>query len=152
MAAAGRQACPQAAERIAREIETYGDIDRAAAALAHDEAQGLLAEILAYRTALAEQADPRRRIARLQQDAADLDARAEPLWAEAAEFAGRASFRGRQGEAELAALFQQKADVAERLAAELEAQAFAKRLEAARLMAGAGAGAAFQEILEALAA
>jgi hypothetical protein len=66
---------------------------------------------------------------------ADLDARAEPLWAQSAEFAGKAAFRRLRGETDLAAAFQRRTEAAERVAADLEAQAFARRLEAAGLQA-----------------
>jgi len=131
--AAGRAADPETADHLAREIKAYGGLDRAIAALANDEAQTLLSHLLAYRAALAEAVDPARRLARLKREASDLEARAEPLWAEAAAFAGRAAFRRLQGEPDLAELFQRKVDAAETLAADLEAQAFAKRLEAAVL-------------------
>lgn len=152
LTAAGSPACPRIADRIAREITTYGDIERAAAALAHDEAHGLLSELLAYRAALAERADADMRARRLRREAADLDARADPLWAEAAQLAGKASFRRLQGEHDLADAFQSQADAAERVAARLEAQAFAKRLEAAGLQAAHGSRAALAEALKAIAA
>jgi hypothetical protein len=135
LTATGRAADPEAVEAVCRVIAAYGCIDHAAAALAHDEAYGLLAHLLAYRAAVAEQADPLQRIVRLHREAADLDARAEPVWAEAAEFSGTAAFRRLRGEAELAALFQRRTEAAERVAADLEAQAFARRLEAAGLQA-----------------
>ncbi len=135
LAAAGRDACPRTADRIAREITTYGGVDQAATALAHDQAHELLSDLLIYRAALAEQRQPGLRIARLLQEADDLNTRAESRWGQGAEFAGRASFRRRQGDADLAAVFQRKADSAERLAAGLDAEAFGKRLEAAQLQA-----------------
>jgi hypothetical protein len=150
--AADGPADPRFAERIAREIHAHGDLDRAIAALANDDAHALLSDLLAYRSALGEMADPRRRLARLCQDADDLDARAEPLWAEAANCAGRASFRRSQGETELAVAFQRQAEAAERVAAALEADAFSKRLEAAGLQAALAAQDAFDELLNAVAA
>jgi hypothetical protein len=131
----GRDACPDAARRIAREIAAYGSLEQAAAGLAEDDAHALLSDLLAYRAALAERADPALRLARLYREAADLDARAEPCWAEAAEFAGRAAFRRIQGESDLVSTFERRAAAAEQVAASLEDQAFARRLEAAGLQA-----------------
>jgi hypothetical protein len=130
------QACdPRTAERLAHEIAACGGLDAAASALAVDEATGLLSRLLALRAALEEQDDPDRRIRRLRLQAQDLDAKAEPLWRQAAEFAGKAAARRLRGEAELAAGFEARVVAAERLAAELEAQAFALRLQAGRLEA-----------------
>jgi len=109
-----------------------------------------LADLLAYRAALAEQADPTRRIARLRLEAEGFDARAEPIWRE--EFHGRASYRALQGEQELADQYLRRAQAAERLAAALEAEAFAKRLEASGLMADAAARRDLAGLLQTLAA
>jgi hypothetical protein len=152
LTAAGCPACPRTAGRIARELTTYGDIERAAAALAHDEAHGLLSALLTYRAALAEQADPSLRARRLRREAADLDVRADALWAQAAQDAGKASFRRLQGEHDLAAAFQSQADAAERMAASLEAQAFAKRLEAAGLQADHESRTDLLDVLQSVAA
>jgi hypothetical protein len=138
-------------EAIAAEIARYGGLERAIAALANDGA-ALLPQLLAYQASLAEQADPDRRIARLRTEAQDLDARAEPAWAEAAEMHGKAAFRRRQGEAELAAAFLRRAHAAERLAAALEAHAFAKRLEAARMDGDSVRQADLADVLAAIAA
>jgi hypothetical protein len=135
LAATGRAADPEAAEAVCRVIAACGSIDHAAAALAHEEAYGLLSQLMAYRAAIAEQSDPAARIARLHREASDLDTRAEPVWAEAAEFAGKAAFRLLKGESDLAAVFQRRTEAAERVAAELEARAFSRRLEAAGLQA-----------------
>jgi hypothetical protein len=134
----GRDLPRDRALRLAREIAAYGGLEAAVAALAHDDAFGLLADALAFRAALAERAEPAALIARLLREALDMDARAEPAWAEAAEFHGRARFRAAQGERELAGQFQARALSAERLAAACEDQALAKRLQAARLKPGAG--------------
>jgi hypothetical protein len=135
LTATGRAADPEAIDALCRVIAACGCIDHAAAVLAHEEAHGLLTQLLAYRAAVAEQSDPAARIARLHRQAADLDVRARPLWAESAEFAGKAAYRRLKGETDLAALFQRRTEAAERVAAELEAQAFARRLEAAGLQA-----------------
>jgi hypothetical protein len=135
LAATGRAANPESVEAICRVIAACGCIDHAAAVLAHEEAHGLLTQLLAYRTAVAEQCDPALRVARLYREAADLDSRAEPIWAESAEFAGKAAYRRLHGETDLAALFQRRSDAAERVAADLEAQAFARRLQAANMLA-----------------
>jgi hypothetical protein len=133
LSSTGRDADPWRAERVARKIAAYGAIDLAVAALAHDEASDLLSDLLAYRAALAELADPALHAARLRRQARDLDARAEPAWAESAEFFGKARHRDLQGECDLAATFLRRAEAAERLAAAMEADAFALRLEAAAL-------------------
>jgi hypothetical protein len=152
LAATGRATDPEAAEAVCRVIAACGGIDHAAAALAHDEAYGLLAHLLAYRAALAEEADPALRIARLHREASDLDARAQPLWAEAAEFSGKAAHRRLNGESELAALFQRRTEAAERVASSLEAQAFARRLEAAGLQAALTVRIDLAEVLGTIAA
>ena len=150
--AVGRPLCMARAQGVAREIAVYGDIDRAAAALGNDGAHARLSDLLAYRAALAERAEPDLHIARLRREAADLDARAEPSWAEAADLAGRAAFRRLQGETDLAALFDRRALASEQVAAELEAKAFAKRLQAAAMQAAADQKAHFQAALLAIAA
>jgi hypothetical protein len=135
LCATGRLADPGHAAGVARDIAAYGSIDRAAAALANDEAYARLSSLLAFREALAEIADPHLRIARLEREASDLDRRAVPAWAEGAEYAGKAAHRDKQGERDLAALFHRRSEAAERLAADLEDQAFARRLQAAALRA-----------------
>jgi hypothetical protein len=134
-ACAGRPITAPRAGRLADEIAACGGLDQAVQALANDDAFGALGDLLAYRAALAEIADPSILINRLRRDASDLDARAEPAWAEAADLYGRARFRELRGEADLADGFRRRAEAAERLAATLEAEAFAKRLQAARLQA-----------------
>jgi hypothetical protein len=136
LAAAGRTIDIDHAERLAGEIAARGGLDAAAAALAADESSSLLSLLLAYRAALAEDAEPALRIRRLRLRAQDLDARAMPLWREAADDAGRAAARRLRGEAALADTFARRAAAAEALAAGLEADAFALRLEAARIEAG----------------
>ncbi|HUO23633.1 MAG TPA: hypothetical protein VMU59_14045 [Caulobacteraceae bacterium] len=125
------------ARRLADEIETYNGLDSAIAALAHDQAFAALGDALAYRALLADADRPEALIERLQRQAADLDARASPAWAEAASLRGRAAYRVRQGEMALAAQMQAQADAAERFAADLEARAFGLRLRAAALQASA---------------
>lgn len=78
---------------------------------------------------------PQDRIKRLHREAADLDARAEPMWKEASEWAGKAQHRRNRGETELADRFQRSCDAAQKVAAELEERAFALKLEAAGIMA-----------------
>jgi hypothetical protein len=136
---------------IAAEIARYGGLAPAIAALAHDGSP-LLTELLAHQAALAEQADPARRVARLRTEAHDLDARAEPNWAEAAEMHGKAAHRRLQGDDDLAQSFLRRAHAAERCAAALEADAFAKRLEAAQLQAGIDRASALADVIGALAA
>jgi hypothetical protein len=100
----------------------------------HDEAP-ILPALLAHRAGLIEQANPRAVIARLRTEAADLDRRAEPAFAEAAALFGKAAGRRWRGETPLAAAFEAQAEAAERHAVILEDEALVKRLEAARLEA-----------------
>lgn len=125
---------PVAPSPLAHEIAARGGLEGAIAALAADES-GLLPELLAYRAALDEAADPALRICRLRLKAQDIDARAEPLWRDAADDAGLAAARRLRGETALAETFERRAAAAQALAAELEAEAFALRLKAARLEA-----------------
>jgi hypothetical protein len=138
-------------DAIAREMARYGGLALAIAALANDGSP-LLTDLLAYQSALAEQADPARRIARLRAEALDLDARAEPNWEEAAEMHGKAAHRRLQGEHDLAAAFLRRAHAAERFAAALEADAFARSLEATHLQAALQRRGGIVSLLEELAA
>jgi hypothetical protein len=133
--AGGRAVDPGQARRLAREIAARGGLDHAAAALAADESAALLSLLLAYRAARAEAVEPALRLRRLERRARDLEARAAPLWREAAEDAGLAAARRLRGESGLADGFERRAAAAEALAAELEAEAFDLRLQAARLEA-----------------
>ncbi len=91
--------------------------------------------LLTKRALLNEPNHPDRRIERLLGEAADLDARADPAWAEAADWRGRGAFRRARGDFAQAAQFQARALAAERVAGGLEEQAFRKRLKAAELKA-----------------
>jgi hypothetical protein len=135
LAGIGRAVDPDLAQRLAEEILARGGVEAAVVALAADEASALLSRLLAYQAALAEAAEPSLRVRRLRQRAQDLDARAEPLWREAADDAGRGAARRLRGEGALAEAFARSAAAAEALAAELEAEAFALRLQAARIAA-----------------
>lgn len=135
LADADRAVDAEQALRLAEEIGARGGVEAAVAALAADESSGLLSLLLAYRAALAEAAEPALRVGRLRRSARDLDARAEPLWREAAEDAGRAAARRLRGETALAEGLARRAAAAETLAAELEAEAFTLRLRAARIEA-----------------
>jgi hypothetical protein len=135
LAAAGRAIGAEQARVLADEIEARGSLDAAAAALAADESTGLLSLLLAYRAAQAEAAEPALRVLRLRQKARDLDARAEPLWREAADDAGRAAARRLRGETALAESFERRAAATEALATELESDAFALRLDAMQIEA-----------------
>ena len=134
--AAGRALPPDRARRLAEALAAYGGLEAAIEGLAQDDAFASLADALAYRALLAERRDPTRLIERLLREARALDARSEPAWAEAAELHGRAAFRQRQGELELARQFERRAKAAEQFAAALEEQALLKRLQAAELSAG----------------
>ena len=136
LAAAGRTLDLGQAHVLAGEIQARGGLDAAVAALVADESSGLLSLLLAYRAALAETAEPALRVRRLRLSAQDIDNRAKPLWCEAAQDAGRAAARRLKGETALAETFERRAAAAETLAAELEAEAFALRLQAARIEAG----------------
>jgi hypothetical protein len=152
LAAAGRTVDPRQAQRLADEIRARGGLEPAVAALAADESSGLLSLLLAYRAALAEATEPALLVCRLRQRAQDLDARAGPLWREAAEDAGLAAARRLRGEVALAQTFERRAAAAEALAAELEATAFALRLQAARIAAGQALRHDLMEALTGLAA
>jgi hypothetical protein len=123
------------ARTLAREIATYGGLEPAIAALAHDQAFRVLDDALAYRTLCLERGDPGRRIDRLLSEAADLEARAGPAWVEAAEWHGRAAFRRARGDVDVADRWLGRALAVERTAAGYEEQAFRKRLQAAELKA-----------------
>jgi hypothetical protein len=152
LALTGRRSSPQDAEAVAGAIGAYGSLACAAAALAHDEACDRLTGLLAYQAAIEELADPALRIARLRLQAQDLDARAEPARAEAAEFAGKAAHRRNQGEMDLAQAFAGRARAAERQAAALEAEAYALRREASALAAAEWRRAEFAASLRGAAA
>lgn len=120
---------------IAGQLQTWGNVDTAvSAASAHFQwdAQG---DMLAYRAALKEVADPQLIVARMKRQAADLDAQEEPLRIEAAEFWGKAAYRQRQGEEFLAAGFRKQAHAAERIADRWMLEAIKLRLGAASLEA-----------------
>jgi hypothetical protein len=123
------------AQRLAEEIAAHGGLDRAIAALVHDQASACLDDALAYRALLAQAGQPRAAIERSLRQARDLDARAEPAWADAASLHGQAAYRRKQGELYLAETLLAQACAAERFAAKLEEQAFALRLRAADLQA-----------------
>ncbi len=123
-AQADRPLSVERAQALAREIATYGDLEPAIAALAHDQAFRALDDALAYRALLRERENPGRRIDRLLGEAADLDARADPAWAEAADWHGRAAFRRARGDFELAEQFRARAVAAEHIAGGYEEQAF----------------------------
>jgi hypothetical protein len=152
LAVSGQAVAVDQACRLAEEIAARGGLDAAVAALAAEESSGLLSLLLAYRAALAEAAEPDLRILRLRQMARDLEARAEPLWREAADDAGRGAARRLRGEVALAEIFEHRASTAEALAAELEAEAFALRLQAEGLQAERTRRADLMEALTGLAA
>jgi hypothetical protein len=143
---AGCSLCAERARRLAEAIASYGDLQATLEGLAQDDAFAVLTDALSYRALLAERDDPSRLIARLLREACDLDARAEPAWSDAAEIHGRAAFRERQGEHELARQFEHRARAAERFAAALEEQAFLKRLQAAQVSADRTLGAALRDL------
>lgn len=124
---------PDAIARLDAEIAAHGGAEHAVAALAEAEANDLLALLLAGQASLDDRADPALAAARRKIRADILAARAETAWAEGAEFAGRAAARLSRGESALAATFQRRAEAAERLALDLEDQALAMNLEAARI-------------------
>lgn len=114
------------------EIAVRGGLEPAIAALAADES-GLLPQLLARQAALDEAADPALRVRRLRLKAQDLETRAQPLWREASDDSGLAAGRRLRGETALAEIFERRAMATEALAADMEAEAFGLRLEAARL-------------------
>jgi hypothetical protein len=142
----GRVLSPERAEALGREIATYGGLDAAIAGLAHDDAFHGLADALAFRSALAERADPGALAVRLAREADLLDERVESALSEAAEYWGKAALRRRQGEHELARRFDDRATGAERQASNLADEALAKRLLAARTGARASFGVFLGEL------
>ena len=130
LAYAGRAVESDLPLALAEEIRARGGIDAACTALAADESP-LLSLLLAYRAVIGETAEPALRLRRLRSRAQDLETRAEALWREAADDAGLAAGRRLRGEPVLAETFERRAAAAETLAAELEAEAFALRLEVA---------------------
>jgi hypothetical protein len=145
-AQAGTPLPPDRAQALAHEIATYDGLEPAIAALTHDEAYRVLDDALGYRTLLSERDDPDRRIGRLLSDAVDFDARAEPAWAEAADWRGRAAFQHARGQTALAEQFERRALAAERVAAKYEEQAFDRRLKAAELKAGRSLSQALRDL------
>ena len=135
LASAGRIVDRKQAEALAADLACYGAVDLTAAALSNDDAFDRLRVALGYKVALAEVANPSGRIARLRTEAADLDYRAAKSMEEGASFAGRAAYRLAQGEHDLAADFQRRADVCERQGATLTDQASELRAEADQLAA-----------------
>ncbi|MEI9890948.1 MAG: hypothetical protein WDN45_10545 [Caulobacteraceae bacterium] len=138
-------------DALDREIAARGGLEAAIDALAADES-GLLPLLLARRAAIDEAAEPALRVRRLRLKAHDLDARAEPLWREAADDAGFAAARRLRGEIALAQTFEHRSAAAEALAAALEAEAFGLRLQAARIEAAEARQHDLVQALEALAA
>jgi hypothetical protein len=122
---------PADAERLHAAIGTAGGLDEAISLASHDQARPLLDALLALRSALEEEADPALRAARLRTRARALDHRADRLFAEAAEFFGKAAYRRARAEAALAEDFQRRAEAAEAAGEALYAQAAAQRLVAA---------------------
>ena len=118
-----------AAAALDREIRARGGLEPAIQALAADGSP-LLPLLLARAAALDQAADPALRARRLRVQAQDLDARAEPLWREAARDAGLGAARRLRGEVALAETFERRCAAAEALAAGLESEAFGLRLQA----------------------
>jgi hypothetical protein len=136
--ASGAPLSAQRARRLAEEIAAHGGLDSAIAALDHDQAYQQLDDALAYRALLSEaEVGAQAVIDRLLRQARDLDARADPAWAEAADLRGKAAYRSARGEPRQALWMQAQASAAERFAADLEEQAFRLRLDAARRQAAA---------------
>jgi hypothetical protein len=132
LADAGRAVESDLPRALAEEIRAHGGVDPACTALAATES-ALLPLLLAYRSALHEAAEPQLRLGRLRSRAQDLETRAEALWREAADDAGLAAGRRLRGETDLAETFARRSAAAEALAAELEAEAFGLRLQAAEI-------------------
>jgi hypothetical protein len=105
-------------------------LDTAIAQAAHDAAAEPLQDLLAYRQALRERADPARLVARLMADIADLERRSGRLADQAAEFFGKAAYRDGRGDKALGDDFQRRAEALEAAAAALREQAFLHQLQA----------------------
>lgn len=119
------------ADALSAVIKSAGGLGAAIALVVQDDARPLLQSLLALRAALEEDADPGLKAARLRAAARSLDHRADRLFAEAAEFFGKAAWRRSRNEAVLADDFNRRAQAAETCAEALAAQAVDHRLEAA---------------------
>jgi hypothetical protein len=130
---AGQSHSDEAANRICAQVRACNGLDEAIAATCAQGDLEFLAELTAFRAALAEAIMPALKARRLRSGAADLDERAERLMTQAAELFGRSAHRAVQGERALAADFQTRAMALEAYATELSDKAFQNRLEAGAL-------------------
>lgn len=134
------------AQAIERRLHGAADLEAAIAQAGHDGPDDALTALLAYREALAELDDPARLAARLITQADAADRRADAHAEEAAEFFGRAAYRGGRGDTDLAAQFHARAQAAETTAAALRDTAFTDGLRAARTLARVGMAADLRAI------
>jgi hypothetical protein len=149
LVAAYRLIAQDAVARIAQALQSGGALDSLIAQAAHDGADEPLRDLLSYREALRERADPARLVARLEAEAADLEARANHLAEQAAEFFGKAAYRQQHGERGLASDFQKRAEAAEQVGGDLRRQAFHRRIECDRLHARMAQAAALHLLVTA---
>jgi hypothetical protein len=147
--AACRDLPEEAAAQIAHALQGGGALDSLIAQAAHDGAEDPLRDLLAYREAVREQADPPRLLARLIAEGADLDHRSDRLAEQAAEFFGKAAYRRLRADCHLAADFQRRAEAAEQAGAGLRERAFKLRLEADRLRARTAQATALHTVVAA---
>lgn len=143
---AGREITPSRAEAIAVALACNPDLNACIAMASHADAFELYSDLIAFSSAKAERANPPLLIARLEREAGDLDRNAVPLWAQAAEFHGKATFRKAQGETDLAEQFTTRANACEKLASEYEHKAFSLRLLPAALKADSENAAALANV------
>lgn len=122
---------PADAARLSDALHAAGRLDQAIDLTAQDGASSLLSELMALRAALQEDADPGLKAARLRTAAGALDDRGDRLFAQAAEFFGKAAWRRARGETALADGFQRRAEAAEACGERLYARAAEHRQDAA---------------------
>lgn len=127
------------ADLLAQQLDaTNNDLERLIGELLHSEhpaSQSGMLEALAYKSALADAADPSRIVGRLRRQADALDATADSAVEEGAEFAGKGAIRRMRGEITLAEQFEQRAAACHAIAVEATTEAFNKRVLADRMEA-----------------
>jgi hypothetical protein len=135
------------AQRIASRVASHGSLDTAILAAHVDFASDEVRDLLAEKARLAEAADPALKAARLILAAGDIEARAKPIMAEGADWAGKAAGRRlladtygggpwAQAERDQAAIFEVKSQVCEALGRQYMEAAWALKLQASDIMAG----------------
>jgi len=135
LAHTGRAGGPDRARRLAWALGGSDDLEEAIARAAQEDFPDLRADLLAYREALRERADPGRLSARLAREACGLELRADLQDQAAAERYGKAAYRQGRGDTALATELLHSARAAEVVASDLRRQAFERRLRLAQITA-----------------